>query len=194
MFAMIASDGCDRRDAKHASADTTPNPVAPTTPATNPSTQLADATPKRPPVAMQIEGKRSEFPSAKLRVGSSDGKVIALLYSDDPKDALKDQYAGNSFYFQMELDADEVKNFASSDWRFKASSNEQTDSPYGIFLDGHREQLQPMEVVVTFEPAGTDETLITISGKFLRVNLEDTTPSRLVPLLAEFNAKTVLKP
>lgn len=195
VFAMIANNGCDRRDAKHPSTDTTATTIAPAIPATNPSTQLADAAMKRPPVAMRIEDKRVEFPPAKLRVGASDGKVIALLYSDDPKDALKDQYAGNSFYFQMELDADEVKNFADSDWRFKATSNEQTDSPYGIFLDGHRKQLQPVEVSITFEPAGGDETLITVSGKFLLVSVDDATqPSRLVQLLAEFNAKTVLKP
>ncbi|MBC8105133.1 MAG: hypothetical protein H7Z14_00965 [Anaerolineae bacterium] len=195
MFAMIANNGCDRRDDKRVSADPTPPAVAPTIPATNPSTQPSDAAIKRPPVAMRIEDKRAEFPPAKLRVGSSDGKVIALLYSDDPKDALKVEYSGNSFYFQMELDADEVKNFADSDWRFKATSNEQTDSPYGIFLDGHRKQLQPVEVGVTFEPTGADETLVTISGKFLWVNVDDSTqPSRLVPLLAEFNAKTVLKP
>lgn len=195
IIAMIANIGCDRRDAKRASADPAPPATAETAPATNPSTQLSDAALKRPPIAMRIEDKRIGFPPAKLRVGSSDGKVIALLYSDDPKDALKDQYAGNSFYFQMALDADEVKNFADSDWRFKATSNEQTDSPYGIFLDGHRKQLQPVEVGITFEPAGADETLITISGKFLLVNVDDATqPSRLVQLLAEFNAKTVLKP
>ena len=160
----------------------------------SPATQSSTAPTTAPPIAMKIEDRLVEFPPAKLRVGTSDGKVVALLYTDDPKDALKDQYAGNSFYFQMQLDADDVKNFADSDWRYKAESNEQADTPYGIFLDGHRKQLQPIDVAVTFEPAGGDQTLISISGKFLLINVEDASqPSRLVQLLAEFTAKTALK-
>ena len=193
----FASIGCDRRDTKQTASKPDPTAIVDGAipAATNPSTQLADAVQKLPPIAMRIEDQRVEFPPAKLRVGTSDGKVVALLYSDDPRDALKDEYAGNSFYFQMELDADDVKNFADSDWRFKATSNEQTDSPYGIFLEGHRKQLQPVDVTVQFEPAGEDQTLVSISGKFLQVNVEDASqPSRLVSLLAEFNAKTVLKP
>ena len=201
-FAMLvafagAHAGCDRRDTKQAATDHTPTTVASadSSATINPPDRTAATTQKTLPIAMLVEDKRHEFPPAKLRVGTSDGKVIALLYSDDPKDALKDEYAGNSFYFQMELDADEVKNFADSDWRFKATSHEQTDSPYGIFLEGHRKQLQPVEVTVQFERAGVDETLVSISGKFLLVNVEDASQaSRLVSLLAEFDAKTVLKP
>jgi hypothetical protein len=192
----IATSGCDRNDNQQARADQKPvaPAVQPSTPASAPATQPAEATKAAPPIAMRIEDRLIEFPPAKLRVGTTDGKVIALLYSDDPKDAIKDQYAGNSFYFQMELDADDVKHFADSDWRFKASSNEQTDSPYGIFLDGHRQQLQPVEVTVSFESVGANQTLITLSGQFLLVNVQDTTkPSRLIKLLAEFTAKTVLK-
>ncbi|CAN5412734.1 hypothetical protein BH09PLA1_BH09PLA1_27830 [soil metagenome] len=193
----IANLGCDRRETSRATAETGPaaNSTNSALPATNPSTQTAGAAKKLPPIAMRIDDRRVEFPPAKLRVGMSDGKVVALLYSDDPKDALKDQYAGNSFYFQMELDGEQVANFADSDWRYKASSNDQTDSPYGIFLDGHRQQLQPVEMTVTFEPAGGEQTLISLSGTFRLINVDDpAVSSRAVPLLAEFNAKTVLRP
>jgi len=192
---VIAFVGCDRpKETKAPSSATDPNPrFAVSQPAAS-STQIATSLPTAPPIAMKIEDRLVQFPPAKLRVGTSDGKVVALLYTDDPKDAIKNEYAGNSFYFQMQLDADEVKNFADSDWRFKAESNEQNDSPYGIFLDGHRKQLQPIDVAATFEPAGGDQTLISISGKFLLINVEDASqPSSLVQLLAEFTAKTVVK-
>lgn len=191
---LIAVFGCDRpKEATAPSATMLTPPLAVSQP-TAPSTQLAASQPAGPPIAMKIEDRLVQFPPAKLRVGTSDGKVVALLYTDDPKDAIKNEYAGNSFYFQMQLDADEVKNFADSDWRFKADSHEQTDSPYGIFLDGHRKQLQPIDVAVSFEPAGGDQTLISISGKFLLINVEDASqPTRLVQLLAEFTGKTVVK-
>ena len=189
---VISLIGCDRPKDTKAPPATEPTMVA-VAPATAPTTQ-ATSQPKAPPIAMKIEDRLVQFPPAKLRVGTADGKVVALLYTDDPKDAIKNEYSGNSFYFQMQLDADEVKKFADSDWRFKAESNEQADTPYGIFLDGHRKQLQPVDVAITFEPAGGDQTLISISGKFLVINVEDASqPTSLVPLLAEFTAKTVLK-
>jgi hypothetical protein len=192
---LISFIGCYRSKESGAPA-TNPSaqPLAVSQPVASTTQIAATSQPKAPPIAMKIEDRLVQFPPAKLRVGTADGKVVALLYTDDPKDAIKNEYSGNSFYFQMQLDADEVKNFADSDWRFKAESNEQADTPYGIFLDGHRKQLQPVDVAITFEPAGGDQTLVSISGKFLMINVEDASqPTSLVPLLAEFTAKTVLK-
>jgi hypothetical protein len=182
--------GCDRpKEAKLPAQE-----AAATAPMVEPATQPAATLPSAPPIAMRIEDRAVEFPSAILRIGTSDDKVVALLYTNDPKDALKDQYAGNSFYFQMELDVEEMKDFADSDWRFKSTSSEKGDTPYGIFLDGHRQQLQPVDVKISFEPAGGDQTLVSISGQFLLVHVDDASqPSKVVQLLAEFPAKTVLK-
>jgi hypothetical protein len=193
IFVVLSLIGCDRP--KEASVSNGQDVAPATAPAIDPATQPATSAPPAPSVAMQIETRGTvKFPSAILRVGTSDDKVVALLYTNDPKDALKDQYAGNSFYFQMELNADDVKDFADSDWRFESASSEKADTPYGIFLDGHRQQLQPVDVKISFEPAGGDQTLVTISGKFLLVHVEDASqPPRMVKLLAEFPAKTVLK-
>ena len=42
-----------------------------------------------------IDQQRINFPAAKVRIQKIDGRVIASLYSDDPKDALDDKYRGH---------------------------------------------------------------------------------------------------
>jgi hypothetical protein len=145
---------------------------------------------------MIINGQRTDFPPAKLRVSSSDGKVLALLFSDDPKDAISDQYTGHSFYLEMELDVPEPKDFLSAAWHFTADSHDRQDTPYGIFLDGHRRQLQPMDVRVKFEPSpfGSDVTTVWLKGTFLEINIQDPgTPPREAEVSAQLAAKTSVK-
>jgi hypothetical protein len=170
------------------------------TPTTLPSTQPTDEKPATQPslatsTTMLIDRQRVDFPAARLRVGSSDGRVIAVLHSDDPRDAINDRYAGNSFYFQMELDVPEVRDFSDTDWKHQASTDEEVESPYGIFVDGHRTHLQPRDVRIKFESTGPDLTMITISGEFLLVDVQNAAAAtRVVPVLAEFMARTVVKP
>lgn len=163
-------------------------PAAAAAPATQPATL--------PSAFMIINGQRTDFPPAKLRVSSSDGKVIALLFSDDPKDAISDQYTGHSFYFEMELDVAEPKDFLPAVWHFTADSQDRQDTPYGIFLDGHRRQLQPIDVNVRFDPSplGSNATTVWLKGTFLEINIQEPgTPPREAQVNAQFAAKTMVK-
>jgi hypothetical protein len=145
---------------------------------------------------MIIDQQRVDFPPAKMRVSASDGKVLGLLFSDDPKDALNDQYTGHSFYFEMPLEVPEPKDFMAAGWRYTADSNDRQDTPYGIFLDGHQRQLQPLDTQIRFEPSalGPNVTTVWISGRFLELNIQDPTkPPREVSVSAQLVANTTVK-
>ena len=88
---MIA--GCEK---------TVPAPVATTSPAATQSATTTVTT--RPAAVISINGHAGVFPPARLRLESDDQHIIATLFSDDPKEALKNNYKGNSFYIRMELD------------------------------------------------------------------------------------------
>ncbi len=129
---------------------------------------------------MNIDGNLVLFPAARLRIDESDGKVVARLFSDDPKGAALDEnYDGNSFYLQIELDADDVNNGDANDLdgvvlTYRASTSERDDSPYGIFLEGRRWVLQPGDVKVAFE--GTASPLaVHVTGTFLMFDTDDET-------------------
>ncbi|MGH7177398.1 MAG: hypothetical protein ACREJC_08465, partial [Tepidisphaeraceae bacterium] len=146
------------------------------------------------PSSVLIDQQPFVFPLAKLAVQESDGKVLALLFSDDPRDAISDKYTGNSFYLEMELDVPDAKDFASAIWQFKAPSSDWEDSPYGIFLDGHRRRLAPKDVKVQFEPAGPNLTTVYVSGQFLMLGVNDPVESaRVVPVVARLQAATKVK-
>jgi hypothetical protein len=128
---------------------------------------------------LSVDDRVTEFPAARLRLargGGGGAGVSALLFSDDPKDAARADYAGNSFYFDMDLDAEDVDRVGGTEFWLKAPTSEALDaveSSDGIFLDGMRTHLQPQDVVVRFE--GKAPTLTArVVGRFLVVNKDDT--------------------
>lgn len=166
--------GCDSRD-----SGTKPTPtVAPTTaPATQP-TALAPATePATQPATSQltIDGQIYKFPVARLRVSKSGGQVVARLYSDDPKSALEDDYKGHHYDLVMKLDdISDPRQVYMAVWQFKAPSREQDETPYGIFLDGMKYQLQPLSATARF--LGTMQMVqVSLDGQFLMFDNADKT-------------------
>lgn len=160
--------GCDQPK------QTAPSSVAPTTaPATAPSTQSVSQGPATQPTTQQavseltIDGQMYSFPGAKIRVGTSGTHVLARLYTDDPKAALEDDYKGNHYDLQMRLDdIQSPQMIYMAVWQFKAHSSEYNDTPFGIFLDGMRYQLQPINVSARF--LGTMlQVHIDLEGQFL---------------------------
>jgi len=140
--------GCDRGQDAGAKPSSTPPTTQPNqadlSPATAPATQPSFS-------ELTIDGHVLKFPAARLRVGMSNGQVIARLYTDDPKSALKDDYQGNGYYLVMKLDdIREPHEVFNSVWTYQASSRAYVDSPFGIFLQGIRYQLQPYDVKVRF--------------------------------------------
>jgi hypothetical protein len=119
-----------------------------------------------------IDQRRYEFPPALLRISKKDGQVQALLYSDDPKDALDDSYRGNGFYFQLKFDVAST-DFTEATWIHRAQSEERSDTPYGIFLNGHRRQLEPLDVRIRLLPAASGGMKVEMAGTFLSVDPQD---------------------
>jgi hypothetical protein len=168
--------GCDRSTAPRSAAvppvpTTAPAPsVAVVTPPATDAIEAADNTP--PSCFMMIGHQPVQFPPAMMRIQKKDGQVIAMLYSDDPKDALSDSYHGNGFYFQLKLDVPDTK-FEEAAWIHQSESSERVDTPYGIFLDGHHRQLQPQDVRIQLLPSASGGIKVEMAGTFLSVDPQD---------------------
>jgi hypothetical protein len=113
---------------------------------------------------MNINGHLTTFPAARLRVESDGQNLVALLYSNDPREALKSNYAGNSFYLRMVLEIDDVAKLNDARWSYTAPSSgagdREADSPYGIFLGGRKIALQPFDVKARFKVDGGGEPAV----------------------------------
>jgi len=182
---LLVAAGCDRAQPQEPQQSpapvVSPAPTAATT--TAPATTTASTQPARS--LIQISDRMTIFPPARLRVESDGQQLVALLFTDDPKDALKDSYTGNSFYLRMELDVDDVDKLAEAQWHYTApSSGDREDSPYGIYLGGRKLQLQPFDVRGRFK-VGEEGTVVLLSGQFQVV--DDSTahgPPQLIPVAA----------
>ncbi len=169
MAMVTIAIGCDR----------SPDTSAPTTaPALPPDTVLDPATaPTTKPTAsfMKINNRLAMFPPAKLKLTDDGSRLIALFYSDDPPDAINDDYAGNSFYLQMVLDVSDPKDLCLATWRHQARSQKFEDTPCGIYLNGRKVQLQPYNVTASFSPGDNQSTVVQLWGNFLLWNSADAT-------------------
>jgi hypothetical protein len=192
-----SSPGCDRQTV---SSSTATQPAAPTT---TPADEAAGAAPApatipastQPRVAvMLIEGRRVEFPPAKLVLRAKGGQVYALLFSDDPPTALEPNYRGNSFYFEMTLDVPEPSQLASAQWIYKAPDSERSETDQGIFLNGRQQHLQPLVILIEFDNA-TAPVKTYLSGQFMRheEDADPTVPGQLVPVRGELDSDLVVK-
>jgi hypothetical protein len=187
--------GCDRPKADTASAKAPAAAAPAAAPTTSPQVAFAPPPPLTsqpddaqdnviPTSTMMIDQRRYEFPQAMLRIHQSDGHAIALLYSDDPKDALSDNYRGNGFYFQLPLDVP-GPNFDNAIWINQAQSSDRVETPYGIFLDGHRRQLQPLDVRIRLRRMDAGSMRVEITGTFLSVDpQDDAAATQVVPVAA----------
>ncbi len=154
--------GCEKSPAPApvAAVVATPASQPATAPATEPATQPALT-------SLLINQLFRQFPGARLRIETADDHVTAILYSSDPPAAINDDYTGNSYYLKMPLE--DVKNPAAIDgaqWRFKSISSDRSDSNDGIFLNGFRHQLQPIDLLVRFESAGS-RIRVRLAGEFM---------------------------
>jgi hypothetical protein len=151
--------GCDRGENQPP-----PGPDAPATrpaidiPATtpaNPGAMVAaakDAATSQPALSvLVIENHAQIFASAMLRLSKADGHVVARLYSDDPRSALSENVAPDSYDFEMSLtDITDPADISKSVWTYASPDSDRQESPYGIFLDNQQTVLQPMNVTAKF--------------------------------------------
>jgi hypothetical protein len=176
------------------SCDRSPQTAAttPSTQASHPATSPEPATTQAAapvPAVITINQKRYAFPPAIVQLRSRDQKLDAILLSDDPKDAIKPDYHGNSFYIQIPAQATDVKDLSSAPWRYTAPSSERSDSPDGIFLDGNRLQLQPADMSIRIEGEGPAMTVF-LSGNFQMFDThDDKSEPKLVAVSATLAAR-----
>ncbi len=179
--------GCDRA----------PVTSATTAPASAPSADhaiTASATTQPQSSYMIIDQQRVEFPPAKLALRTKGGQVLALLYSDDPPNAIDDTYTGNSFYIEMVLDITDAAQIATARWTFRAPDSERADTSTGIYLDGRKRHLQPLDVSVEFE-GGSSPIKVWLSGRFLMFDSaqDPSVPGKMMPIRAELDAELFVK-
>lgn len=128
---------------------------------------------------MIINDQPREFPAAKIKVKERNDRTVVYLISDDPPEAIDDDYIGNSYYLEIPFD-EQLESLAGQEWRFEAPSLDKLDTPNGIFLEGNRKQLEPYQVKVQFQRAG-EQDLVWISGTFFQYDtIADREPPKLV--------------
>jgi hypothetical protein len=148
--------------ASSAAADTLsqPAPAPATQPTTEPATQPALT-------SLHINQVFKQFPGARLRLVTSDDHVTAILYTSDPPAAINDDYTGNSFYLKMPLEqVIDASAINGAEWRYKSISSDRSDSNDGIFLNGLRHQLQPIDLLVRFDGSGPS-LHVRLAGTFM---------------------------
>lgn len=191
ILSILAVIGCERkpmpRQGAEAGPATEPALVSTTAPSTHPATE--------PTMSMMVIDERIyTFPPARLRVQQkrSGDPVVAVLFSDDPKNAIDDNYTGNSYYLEMTLDVASPDELGQAVWMYKAPSSSRMNSTSGIFLDGTKVQLQPLEVRVEFEPRG-QEMGVMMQGHYLLFDGNDPNIGRMVQVSANLTAKVEKK-
>ncbi len=161
-MAVVMFSGCGR-----------PAEQAPTTaPATQPAVVVV--VPQPEPATLQVDQATVLFPPAILRLSISKGHVNARLSSDDPPEAIQDNYHGNSFDLIMALNISDTSEIDHAVWEFAPAVAMPTrESGYGIFLDGQRRRLHPQDVVASFSRDG-DHVIIDMKGVFFEYESADT--------------------
>jgi hypothetical protein len=138
----------------------------------------ANIAPAEPTASMLMINRAAQwFPPARLRLTTSGGKVVARLYSDDPKDVLTGKETVNSYDLRMVLpDISNPAEISTTVWIDHSSSMDKQDTPYGIFLNNQQDVLQPMNVTVGFQGQAPRINVI-VRGTFNLYHISEQTPN-----------------
>ena len=174
---LVLIVGCAKTEDEPQPAKNAPS-TQPAAVATPVATILASTAPAEPTASMMlINGAAQWFPPARLRLSSENGKVVARLYSDDPKDVLTGKETVNSYDIRMVLpDISDPADISKTAWIDRSSSMDKQDTPYGIFLNGQQDVLQPMNVAVRFEGQAPRMNVV-VRGKFSLFHISEQTPN-----------------
>ena len=175
----LAMAGCDDPNATIGSTAPTTQPSSAAVPTTQPSRVLAKGNqPTTRPAVVTSSfriferqtpddyGLLYEFPHARLHLKRDENSVV--LYSDDPRTAIKPSYSGNSYYLVVPLDKNAPLKLDGYMWHYQAPSiGDHPESAEGIFLDGQRYHLQPSDVTIAFRGEGR-KMQVALMGQFLK--------------------------
>jgi hypothetical protein len=174
---LLAAGGC-KRQSKPAAPVPPPATAPHASPASAPATRAAATQAlqaRAEPSVMEINGKPWFFPPARLRVEEKEGVVRAQLYSSSQPTIPEKSDAGNLYYFDIPLDIDDPAQIEHAQWSIESTSQQQDDSPNGIFLDGMKMQLQPYNVHILFNRDGQN-IMVRVVGQFLQFSDEQPAP------------------
>ena len=162
---------------------TTQHGIATTVPATLPAEPASSL--------FTINGQIFSFPTAKLVAKPTAGGLRVTLFSDDPPEAVRDTYRGNSFYFRFTLDsADAAGELDGQQYVFRNSFTEDDDTTDGIFIAGGKQTLRPMDVSVVFEKV--DGELLTHVGGTFKLTDDQTGPDAPVSVRVQSDLEPVV--
>jgi hypothetical protein len=193
---LVLIVGCAKTEDEPQPAKNAPS-TQPAAVATPVATILASTAPAEPTASMMlINGAAQWFPPARLRLSSEKGKVVARLYSDDPKDVLTGKETVNSYDIRMVLpDISNPADISKTAWIDRSSSMDKQDTPYGIFLNGQQDILQPMNVAVRFEGQAPRMNVV-VRGTFSLYHISEQTPNpapAMVSVAGNLDAKVMEK-
>jgi hypothetical protein len=159
---LFMAAGCDRSS----SPKQTRGQQATTAPTTIPATRPGSC-------SMTIDGAATPFPGARLRISKDGDEWIGVLFSDDPAEAIRPDYQGNSFYLTMHLSGvgDDGK-LNDARWTLQNTERAEGDAPEGIFVRGQQVQLRPINVKAAFEDRGAI-VVVKLNGEFQSIQDKD---------------------
>lgn len=191
-----AAAGCGKNQSTSTNNNSSPPPPVAQVPATQPLVATPTTAPE--PAFIAVDQRRYEFPPAKIVWEAKDGHGMATLYSDDPRSALDNKYAGNSFYLQMDMELPDAKSpdgksMDGARWTYRAPSSERSESPTGIYIEGQHWQLQPVDVQGQLEQTGGAVTAY-LGGTFLMFdNTNESDHGKIVQVLARLTPRLMKK-
>lgn len=126
-------------------------------------------------------GTPHPFPAARLRVSSKgdrgDDAIAAMLFSDDPKEAMDKNWTGDRYYFSINFQ--QLPGFKrledrldGAQWVYTASETEHEENGNGIFLHGDQIHLEPISMWVQIEGKAPN-LLVKLGGMFLQYDTAD---------------------
>ena len=190
--------GCAKTEDAPPQAKSAPatQPAAVANPAPAPA-YAVEAPPAEPTASMMMIDRAAQFfPPARLRLTTSDGKVVARLYSDDPKGVLTGKETVNSYDIKMVLpDISDPADVSKTVWIDHSSSMDKQDTPYGIFLNNQQDILQPMDVKVYFQGQAPRMNVV-VRGTFSLYHISEQTPNpapAMVSVVGILDAKVMEK-
>jgi hypothetical protein len=192
LFAGCNRDEQANRTPPPGKAPAVPAPVEVPTPATKPVEHAAVAPSylfikKVPPPAGAAQSQSQAQPStdenpndmgpsvafaaARLAFTGKGGHgLVAVLFSDDPKEALKDNWTGDRYKFRMPLLITDRSQIDGRPYRMERPfDSSEEDTQEGIFFHGDDVHLEPIDLDVRFE-MDNGKVLVKMGGLFKQVD------------------------
>jgi hypothetical protein len=131
-----------------------------------PDPRLSQAEVGNTPVDPNDWGPSFQFPRAKLAfTGKGGHRLTAVLFSDDPKEAIKSSYEGDRYIFRMPLQITDRTQLDGTVYRMAIPFDDGDDTSDGIWRKKDAEHLEPIDLAVRFDIEGS-KVKVGVGGLF----------------------------